>query len=474
MRKILVATEEKQAEDTLREFFKGTNGVITATKEEWLIKSHKGTYDLLFIDIRYFKSNQEIEFEKLLDGLWQKHPDAEVIILTPHSMIRKTVQTVKSWGSHYLTYPIDPIEVKYIVDNIRHERRIHSELKYLRNKFWHRDSLEILQTLNPQMKSVFEKIRSVATTETAVLLLGETGTGKGIIANLIHRHSLRSEKQYIHVHCGAIPDTLLESELFGHEKGAFTGAIRKRSGKFEIAHGGTLFLDEIGTITPAMQVKLLQVLQEKTFQRVGGETTQKADVRIITATNADLKQMCVEGTFRQDLYYRLNIFPIEIPPLRERKEDIPLLVKIFLKRLDQYSHKNIRNVDPEVYDAFQAYDWPGNIRELENLIERAYIIESSSTLTINSFPSEFSKKQVSQHNGKIDLSYPLEEIRKQVIAKTEREYIAKLLEKNKGKINQTANDAGIGVRQLHKLMAKYELHKKDYKIPPSSNTKSDL
>ena len=226
-----------------------------------------------------------------------------------------------------------------MTESINESLLLQSELDYLRDRFWQADSLEIVQTRCPGMKTVFDKIRSVAPTKSTVMLTGETGTGKGVMANLIHKHSNRSEAQFISVHCGAIPDTLLESELFGHEKGAFTGAVRRKLGKFEIAKGGTIFLDEIGTVTPSAQIKLLQILQDGTFQRVGGEETLEANVRVIAATNTDLKRMCDDGLFRKDLYYRLNVFPIEIPPLRERMEDIPHFVDVFLRKMNKFHLK---------------------------------------------------------------------------------------------------------------------------------------
>jgi transcriptional regulator with GAF, ATPase, and Fis domain len=296
-----------------------------------------------------------------------------------------------------------------------------------------------------------------------VLITGETGTGKGVIARLVHQHSKRTEKQFISVHCGGIPESLLESELFGHEKGAFTGAIRRKLGKFEIAHGGTIFLDEIGTISTSMQISLLQIIQERTFERVGGETVIKADVRVIAATNTNLLKMVEQGSFRSDLYYRLNVFPIELPRLEDRIEDIPILVETFLKRLNRVNAKHINDIHPEVLDAFQCYSWPGNIRELENLIERAYILESSSILTPKSFPADLFKNGKKKSKLFIDASLTLQEVRQREIERVERQYLTELLIKNHGKIKQTAKEAGIGERQLNKLMNKFGILKEEFK-----------
>jgi DNA-binding NtrC family response regulator len=264
--------------------------------------------------------------------------------MSSQAMIRDAVMAVKAGASNYLTFPINPEEVKFVTETIYNSIRIQSELSYLRDRFWKNDAREVVRTNSPLMREVFNKVRSVAPTKSTVLLTGETGTGKGVVAGLIHRHSNRSERQYISIHCGAIPDPLLESELFGHEKGAFTGADRRKLGRFEIAKSGTIFLDEIGTITPSAQIKLLQVLHEKTFQRVGGKETIEADVRVIAATNSDLRDMVDKGVYRDDLYYRLSVFPIEIPPLRERKEDIPILVEILLNRLNKLYFKEIHDV----------------------------------------------------------------------------------------------------------------------------------
>jgi transcriptional regulator with GAF, ATPase, and Fis domain len=314
------------------------------------------------------------------------------------------------------------------------------------------------------MQAVFEKIRSVAPTKSTVLLMGETGTGKGVMARLIHHHSNRQDSQFISVHCGAIPDTLLESELFGHEKGAFTGAVRRKLGKFEIAHGGTIFLDEIGTLTPSAQIKLLQVLQDGTFQRVGGESTIQVNVRVIAATNIDLKKMCDEGLFRKDLYYRLNVFPIEIPPLRERTEDIPHLARCFLTELNRYEPKEILDVHPRVMSAFSSYSWPGNIRELENLIERAYIMETSCELTSGSFPGEIFESETGGAPAAPEKALlTLADFRRREVELIERRYLWDLLEGHKGRIKQSAQAAGITTRQLNKLMTKYGIRKEKFK-----------
>jgi DNA-binding NtrC family response regulator len=377
--------------------------------------------------------------------------------------LRKAVMAVKAGARNYLTYPIAPEEVKHVSESINESIIMESELDYLRDKFWRVDSLELVQTKSNLMKNVFGNIRSVSPTKSAVLLMGETGTGKSMLAKLIHQHSNRKDAQFISVHCGAIPDTLLESELFGHEKGAFTGAVRRKLGKFEIAKGGTIFLDEIGTITPSAQIKLLQILQDGTFQRVGGEETLEANARVITASNADLKNMCDKGEFRKDLYYRLNVFPIKVPSLKERIDDIPFLCEVILKKLNQFSPKEIRGIYPQVIEAFKRYDWPGNIRELENLMERAYILETSSILTPESFPNELFELESIPINMLTSDSLTLAQARQNGIEEIERNYVKDVLARNRGKISDSAQEAGISTRQLNKLMNKYGLRKEEFK-----------
>jgi DNA-binding NtrC family response regulator len=389
MRSILVVTEDRETYRTIRACHRSAFRVdLAATRDKALEMLHTKRFDVLFIDLELLREPRSGDGYK--DGLyafWEVNPTVEIIVMSPQDMIRRAVMAVKEGASNYLTYPLNRDEVRFVTDSIDETILIQSELDYLRDKFWQADSLEIVQTRSPVMMAVFDKIRSVAPTKSTVLLVGETGTGKGVLANLIHKHSNRRDVQFISVHCGAIPDTLLESELFGHEKGAFTGAVRRKLGRFEIAKGGTIFLDEIATITASAQIKLLQILQDGTFQRVGGEGTIEANVRVIAATNTDLKKMSEEGQFRKDLYYRLNVFPVEMPPLRKRIEDIPHFVDVFLKRMNKFNSKGIRHVHPAVIEAFTKYPWPGNIRELENLIERAYILETTSVLRPESFPS---------------------------------------------------------------------------------------
>jgi DNA-binding NtrC family response regulator len=467
MKSILIISGEKEIILTVRsslgsEYRIGQAHNINAALDT-LRKNH---YDIIFIDFGILKESvQGNDYKAALEQFWRLYPNIEIIVMSSQEMIREAVRVVKAGASDYLTYPLTSEEVKYITENIQESVLIQSELDYLRDQFWEVDLLDVIKTRNPQMEVVYNKIRSVSSTKSTVLLMGETGTGKGVMANLIHRHSNRRDAQFINVHCGAIPDTLLESELFGHEKGSFTGAARRKLGRFEVATGGTIFLDEIGTLTPSAQIKLLQVLQDGIFQRVGGEETITTNVRIITATNVDLKKMCDDGLFRKDLYYRLNVFPIEIPPLRERLEDIPHLVEVLLQKIKSVNIKEIHDVDPQVLEAFQQYPWPGNIREMENLLERAYILETSSVLTPESFPSELFEFGAAAATLQVNSSLSLAAVRKRGIENIERNYLKDVLTRYKGKIKDSSEAAGITTRQFHKLMKKYGMHKEEFKSP---------
>ena len=351
-------------------------------------------------------------------------------------------------------------------------RRPLTEIDSVQDDFWNRDVLKEVHTRSPRMLQTFEKVKSVAPTKTTVLLLGDTGVGKGMVAKLIHQHSSRKDEAFVHVHCGALPDTLVESELFGYEKGAFTGAAKRKLGRFDSAQKGTIFLDEINTISGAMQIKLLQVLQERVFQRVGGESPIEADVRVIAASNSDLQQLCDEGLFRKDLYYRLSVFPLVIPSLQQRSEDIPDWVNYLIDWFNKLYSKEIQDADPVVVKALQEYSWPGNIRELENVIERAYILETTHILRPESFPQELFTDKNYTADVELDISLPLAEVRRKSLDQLEQQYLKEVMTKHKGRINRAAETAGITTRQLHKLLSKYGIRKEEFKPAYTSSTKN--
>ena len=468
MQHILIGSPDREAVSTISNGLSASfEAVAASSSEDFIYKFRERRFELTFIDISYLdniRSQQNFtDYEKTLDFFWQTFPAANIIVLAEHEKIRSTVEVVKAGASNYLTYPLDLVELKFIVDSVYESDRLESELDYFRSSFWQKDSLSLIQTNSSSMKKVYSSIMSVAPTKTTVLLTGETGTGKGVMAKLIHSHSNRKDNIFVSINCGALADNLVESELFGHEKGAFTGAIKRKLGKFEISRGGTIFLDEISTISPSAQVKLLHVLQEKSFQRVGGNDTLESGARIIAATNMDLKNMCDEGLFRRDLYYRLNVFPVEIPPLRERSEDLDLLANNFLKSFNRLYTKNIRGIAPEVIEALKKYPWPGNIREMEHLFERAFILEQGPVLSVDSFPVELFTSEALLTPIPVNVMLPLAKARSKAIDDFQREYLRELLTRNSGKINQTAHAAGISTRQLHKIMKKYGLDKKIFR-----------
>lgn len=465
MKLLLCAMKDDETARQIRTALKGDFVVDSVSTADDVLQSFAGKrYDFLLIELSYLSKTSSVQdYKSAIRPFWQIFPDTDIIVLAEDSKVRDAVDAVKAGVSDFLTLPLQPDELRLVINRIESNNKILSELIYLRNREFETDLPLSVTTKSPLMKEVISNVRSVADTDSTVLITGETGTGKGLIAKLIHQGSKRKDNQFIPVHCGAITETLLESELFGHEKGAFTGAIRRKLGKFEIADKGTIFLDEIGTVSPAMQIKLLQVIQDRMFYRVGGEDSIKTNVRIIAATNSDLALMAKEEKFRLDLYYRLNVFQIEMPPLRHRLEDLPLLVEQILKKLNKYLGKDIYDVHEEVMQAFGEYEWPGNIRELENLLERAYILETSQILTPRSFPIKLFKDKFRKYVNAIDISRHLDEIRKTEVERVEMEYLTQLLSATKGKIKETAIMAGIGERQLNKLMNKYGLQKKQFK-----------
>ena len=468
MQSILVATPDKAVTDKLRAILAGRYLVDTAGTADSCLDLFQGKpYELAVVDITFLCKDPDAatreDITAALAPFRRAYPGVPIVVLTSRNRIPAAVRAVRAGAAQYLPYPLDSQEVQFVIRGMIEEQKVRHELGHLRDRLVGSQVSQAERTHSPVMRAVLEKIRSVAPTRATVLLTGETGTGKSLMAKLIHTLSNRSSGPFIPVHCGSIPENLVESELFGHEKGAFTGAARRKLGKFQVADQGTIFLDEVATMTPATQVKLLEVLQERSFSRVGGEARILVDVRVVAASNLDLAELVDSGAFRRDLFFRLNVFPVAVPPLRDRREDIPLLVDAFLERHNQQEDKNIGGVSPEVIQALMAYSWPGNVRELENLIERAFILETGPILTPAGFPGElFSQSQAIPSRPTGDLP-TLAVARGQAVEQAERLYLRELLLLNQGRIEASAKKAGITPRQLHNLMVRHGLRKEDFR-----------
>ena len=379
----------------------------------------------------------------VLEQVKKTSPGTEVILMTAYATAQTAVEAMRKGAYDYLIKPFDMIELKLKVKQILEKRKLARENVELKAQLKDKFSLDNIIGQSEAMQKVYQMVQKVAPRDATVLIRGESGTGKELIAQAIHQLSTRANGPFIDVNCAALPETLLESELFGHEKGAFTGAEKQKKGRFELADGGTIFLDEIGEISSATQVKLLRVLQNKTIMRVGGEINIPVNVRTIAATNSDLEAMMKEGTFREDLYYRLNVFPIYLPPLRERKEDIPDLITHFLKK----NHQPDDKIDPKVITALMNYHWPGNVRELENIIERMIILAGDDPITPDFLPPQI--QGFSPTSTSVSLDIPEQGIS---IDQVEWQLIQNALKKAGGNKSKAAKLLGITRRKLYSMM----------------------
>lgn len=394
---------------------------------------------------------------ELLDRMNAHHPDIPVIMITAHGTVATAVEALKKGALDYITKPFELEELQSVVAKAIKTRNLKENELFLPPEEIDRPGM-IGQS--PSTMEIFEAIRRVAPTTTTILITGETGTGKELVAEAIHRNSPRKNNPLIKINCAAIAETLMESELFGHEKGAFTGAAITKPGKFELAHKGTLFLDEVGEIPKEMQVKLLRVLQEQEFERVGGLKTIKVDVRIIAASNRNLSQSVQEGSFREDLFYRLNVFPICVPPLRERSDDILPLVDYFVDKFNKKLSLSVSGVDDAVKEMLLGHRWPGNIRELENLIERMMLLAKTTIITAAEVPPEFkaglTKDPLPGGGGE---KTPLKDLMRTQMESAEKQMIARCLEESDGNVTRTAKLLGLSRKGLQLKMIKYNLRK---------------
>jgi len=405
---------------------------------------------LVIMDIRMPQMDGLAAFK----AIREENKEVLVVLMTAFAAVETAVEAVKLGAYDYIIKPFNIDEVKLLIKRAMQVQTLTEEVKVLREELHSNYRLDKLLTNSPKMQELYRIIGKVASTNATVLITGESGTGKELIANTIHYNSSRSHGPFIKINCGALPESLLESELFGHEKGSFTGAAARKLGRFELANKGTIFLDEVGEVSPALQVKLLRVLQEREFERVGGTEPVKTDIRIIAATNRNLEEMVAKGTFREDLYYRLNVVFIHVPPLRERREDIHLLADYFLHKYAQENNKTMSMFDMETCSLLADYHWPGNVRELANVVERAVIMSTGCVIFPEDLPAALSRHQILAMEASSDYAgQPLKEIIKQV----ERNVIKQALANNNGNKVKTAKDLGMSRRSLLYKIEEYEL-----------------
>ena len=391
---------------------------------------------------------------QLLEWATQNSPESSVIMLTGYGTIESAVEAIRVGAFDYLTKPVIDDELNLAIQRALGQRAIVEENKSLRKQLNERFGLSNIVGRDYKMQKMFDLIESVADTRATVMVLGESGTGKTMTARAVHQLSSRGDQPFVEVACGALPDTLLESELFGHVAGAFTGATHDKEGKFLQADGGTIFLDEIATASPSLQVKLLRVLQDREFEPVGGTTTHKVDVRLILATNEDLEERVRQGTFRQDLFYRINVISITQPPLRERMGDIPLLVEHYIGEMNERNGKDVKRFDDATIQVMQRYNWPGNVRELVNVVERAVVLARGETVMVDDLPENL-RREVPNRNT-LELPGSAGSLRSALVA-PERQIILNALEQNGWNRQKTAAALNINRTTLYKKMKKYDI-----------------
>ena len=457
MYSVLIVEDHDRLREQLGQFYEQEGFKVTtaACGEEGIEKLSHEKFAIVVSDVKM----PGIDGFQLARQVREKYPDTDVILITAFGNIKQAVEAMKLGASDYITKPFQPEAIRLVSEKLIERRRLLEEVRELRQRVHEEHNLENILSKSPKMLKVFELIRSLAETDSGVMITGETGTGKELVARAIHNLSRRKNRQFVAINCGAFPDTLLESELFGYEKGAFTGAVQSRGGKIELADGGTLFLDEIEAMAAPMQVKLLRVLQEREVERLGGNRKVKIDMRVIAATNVDLSLCLARGTLREDFYYRINVIPIQLPPLRERLEDLPLLIEHILSRHPVAIERSIRQVAPKVLDQMLAYHWPGNIRELENILERAIVKSRGDVIENVDLPAPPQRI--------LDLWYAGNGAREislnQWLSNSEKDYLRSLLIKYKGSISSTAKEAKVDNKTLYRKMRRHGLHKESFK-----------
>jgi DNA-binding NtrC family response regulator len=445
---ILVVDDEEIVRESLLDWLREDGYQVEAAEDGFkaLEKFKERTWDISLVDLKMPK----MDGLELMKKIKENHPETQVVIITAFATVNTAVQAMKIGAYDYLVKPFNPEELSLLIKRLVESQNLIKEISYLRKELQKQYQFHDLISKSSTMQKVFDLANTIAKSNSNILILGESGTGKELLARAIHNESLRAAGPFIPVSCVALTETLLESELFGHEKGAFTDAIAQKKGKFELADGGTIFLDEIGDISPKLQLSLLRVLQEKEFTRVGGTKPITVDVRIIAATNRDLKKAVDEGKFRDDLYYRLNVIAIELPPLREHQEDIPLLAHHFIEKFNIEMGGKIERIAEEALELLIEYDWPGNVRELENVIERAMVITKGNFIKAEDLHLS---PQVIKRKGGAAASDD------KTIKAVEKKHIEKILKENNWNIQKSAEKLGIDRVTLYNKIKKYKLKK---------------
>ena len=461
MRSILIVDDEVGARESLRMILKNEYEVFLAKNaEEAFLRIKEHAPDVILLDIIL----PDLDGLKVLEIVKQNDPDAIVIMITATKTVKTAVEAMKLGAYDYVTKPFEVDELRLMISRSLSTQALEKEVQYLRKEVDKNFGFGNIIGKSDVMKEIFNVIRQIADSKSTVLIMGESGTGKELVSRAIHYISQRRNTPFVTINCAAIPETLIESELFGHEKGAFTNAIERKLGRFEIAHSGTLFLDEIGELSLATQAKILRFLEEREFNRVGGSKTIKVDVRLIAATNKDLTQLIKKGLFREDLYYRINVVPIILPPLRERPEDIPLLLDHFVQKFSAENKKQVKGVSKEALDILKNYEWPGNVRELENLVERVVTLTMNSYIQPNELP--FSLLNVPKMNGLKESILTGRVSLTQGEEKFEREIIEDALKRANYVQSHAAEMLGVSRRILKYKMDKFGITQGNEKSSP--------
>ncbi len=456
---VLVIDDELVVRNSCREVLveEGYKVILAENGREGLEKVRMGIGDVVIVDLKM----PEIGGMEVLKAIKMKFPHKPVIMITGYSTVASAVEAMKLGAFDYVPKPFTPDELSLVVHNSVEKKKLLDEVDFLRKELYEKYKIKNIIGKSDGMQEVFHLINKVADTDSTILIYGESGTGKELIARAVHLQSHRQENRFVAIDCSTLSPSLLESELFGHVKGSFTGAFSTKPGIFEIANCGTLFLDEISSINSEIQAKLLRVIEEREYKPVGGSEMKRIDVRLISATNKDLRLLVRKNTFREDLYYRLNVVPIFLPPLRERKEDIPLLANHFLKQFRKELNKNIDGFSDEAMNLFINYHWPGNVRELKNTVERLVITIEENIIKpahlLDILQNQSLKDDIYIPSNKNELSKLKKKIKEQAVAEVEKKFLIKTLRRNNWNVSRAARETGFHRTNFHALMRKYKI-----------------